>query len=115
MLSRSCDSFRGELKRKSMQYHVNEFLDILLGKACFKNVLVELHEAKRDPLKKEIQIKNRSLSFVVYKQFVLWIYQILGKGNMKLLPSYFFCGRLGSIIQKQLSSIFFIMTAKEID
>ena len=57
-----------------MQYHVNEFLDILLGKACFKNVLVELHEAKGDPLKKEIQIQNRSLSFVVYKQFVLWIY-----------------------------------------
>ena len=77
-----------------MQDHVNEFLDILLGKACFKNVLVELHEAKGDPLKKEIQIKNRSLSFVVYKQFVLWIYQILGKGNMKLLPSCFFLWKI---------------------
>ena len=52
-----------------------------------KNVLVGLHEITGDPLEKENEIRNRSLRFTAYKQFAWWIYQSLGKGNRRVLPS----------------------------
>ena len=52
-----------------------------------KNDMVGLHEAKGDLLEKENEIKNKSLRFTAYKQYVWWIYQRLGKGNRIVLPS----------------------------
>ena len=64
-----------------MHYNFKAVPHTLLGKTCVKYALVVLHEAKGDPLEKENQIKNRSVFFAAYKQFVWWIYQRLGKGN----------------------------------
>ena len=72
--------------------------------------MVGLHEAKGDPLEKENEIKNKSLRFTAYKQYVWWIYQRLGKGNRRVLPS-----KLNNITQKQIDSMFQIMKAKKID
>ena len=52
-----------------------------------KNFLVGLHETKRDPLEKENKIESRYLRFAAYEQFLWWIYQRLGKGSTKVLPS----------------------------
>ena len=49
--------------------------------------MVELHEAKGDPFEKENKIKNRSLRFAAYKQFIWWIHQRLWKGSWRILPS----------------------------
>ena len=49
--------------------------------------MVGLREAKGGPLEKENEIKNRSLRFAVFKQFVWWIYQRYWKGNRRVLPS----------------------------
>ena len=57
-----------------MHYIAKAVPDTLLVKTYF-NVLVGLYEAKEDPLEKESKIKNRSLYFAPYKQFVWWIYQ----------------------------------------
>ena len=48
--------------------------------------MVGLHEAKEDTVEKENKIKNRSLCFAAYQQFVWWINQGLEKGNRKVLP-----------------------------
>ena len=50
-----------------MHYNFKAVPDTLLGKTCSKNVLVALHEAKGE---KENKIKNRSLCFTAFKQFV---------------------------------------------
>ena len=53
-----------------MHYNVKAVPDALFRKSCAKSVLVGIHEAKGDPLEKENEIKNRSLQFSVYKQFI---------------------------------------------
>ena len=58
-----------------------QFQILCLEKLVLKNVLVRLHEAK------ENKIKNRSLRFAAYKQFVWWIYETLGKGNRRVFQS----------------------------
>ena len=62
-----------------------EFKIICLNKAVLKNVLIGMHETKGDPL--EQKITNRSYRFAAYKQFVWWVFQRLGKGNRRVLPS----------------------------
>ena len=64
-----------------------QFQTLCLEKLVLKNVLVGLHEAKGDPPEKENEIKNRLSRFAIYKQFVWWIYQRLGRGNRRVLPS----------------------------
>ena len=64
-----------------------QFQTLCMEKLVLINVFVGLHEAKRDPFEKENKIKNRSLRLAAYKQFVWWIYQSLGKGNRRVLPS----------------------------
>lgn len=62
-----------------------EFKKLCLDTVILKNVLVALHESKGDPLEKETS--NRSFRFAAYKQFVWWVFQRLGKGNRRVLPS----------------------------
>ena len=64
-----------------------EFGLLCCNKAVLKNVLVGLHETRGDPLEKDSEIKNRSLRFAAYKQFIWWIFQQLGKGNRRVIPS----------------------------
>lgn len=64
-----------------------EFQTLCLETTVLKNVLVGLHESKGDPLEDENEIKNRSLRFAAYKQFVWWVFHRLGKGNRRVLPS----------------------------
>ena len=58
-----------------------------LAKFVLKNVLVGLYETRGDPLEKESELTNRSLRFAAYKQFKWWIFQRLGKGNRRVIPS----------------------------
>ena len=58
-----------------------------LNKTILKNVLVGLHETRRDPLENYKDLQNRSLRFAAYKQFIWWIFQHLGKGNRRVIPS----------------------------
>jgi len=37
-----------------------------------------LHESKGDPLEKE-EVKNQSLRYAAYQQFIWWIYQRFGE------------------------------------
>ena len=48
---------------------------------------VRFHSCKKQLRKKILKnsIKNRSLHFAAYKQFVWWIYQRLGKGSKRVL------------------------------
>ena len=50
-------------------------------------MLVGLHETRGDPLEKNTNIQNRSLRFAAYQQFIWWIFQYLGKGNRRVIPS----------------------------
>ena len=87
-----------------------QFQTLCLDKLVLKNVLVGLHESKGDFLEKENEIKNRSLRFAAYKQFVWWIYHRLGKGNRHV-----FCGKLENFSQKEMDSIFYIMKGEKIE
>ena len=64
---------------------VEEFKVLCLTKTVLENVLVGLHETKGDPLEKIIT--NHSLRYAAYKQFIWWVYQKLGKGNRRVIPS----------------------------
>ena len=71
-----------------MHYNIKAVPDTLLGKNCFKKCFDwATHEAKGDQLKKENEIKNRSLHFAAYIQSVWWIYRRLGKEDTRVLPS----------------------------
>ena len=65
----------------------HEFELLCLNKTILKNVLVGLHETRRDPLENYKDLQNRSLRFAAYKQFIWWIFQHLGKGNRRVIPS----------------------------
>ena len=60
---------------------------LCLNKTILKNVLVGLHETRGDPLENYKDLQNRSLRFAAYKQFIWWIFQHLGKGNRRVIPS----------------------------
>lgn len=62
-----------------------EFKTLCLEKFVLQNVLVGLHKTRGDPLASELT--NRSLRFAAYKQFIWWIFQKLGKGNRRVIPS----------------------------
>ena len=64
-----------------MYYIVKAVPNTLLGK-------IGLDKAKGDLPEKENETKRWSLRFAVYKQFVWWIYQRIGKENRNVLPSY---------------------------
>lgn len=65
-----------------------EEFNLLCGnKTVLKNVLVSLHETRGDPLEKEAEIKNQSIRFAACKQFIWWVFQRLGKGNRRVIPS----------------------------
>ena len=64
-----------------------EFDLLCVNKTILKNVLIGLHETRGDPLEKDSDIQNRSLRFAAYKQFIWWIFQHLGKGNRRVIPS----------------------------
>lgn len=64
---------------------VDEFRTLCLNKFVLENVLVGLHNSRGDFL--ENNISNRSFRFASYKQFTLWIYKYLGKGNRRVIPS----------------------------
>ena len=66
-----------------------QFQKLCYEKRVLKTVWVGLHEAKGDPLEKSNKIKNRSLRFAAYKQFVWWIYKRTGKRNRRVLASFF--------------------------
>jgi len=63
----------------------DEFKTICLNKTVLKNVLVGMHETRGDHIEKETS--NRSYRYAAYKQFVWWVFQRLGKGNRRVLPS----------------------------
>ena len=65
--------------------NAEEFKTLCLKASVLKNVLVALHETKGDALEKEV--RNKSYRFAAYKQYVWWIYNGLGKGNRRVLPS----------------------------
>lgn len=44
-----------------------------------------MHETRGDPIEKDTS--NRSYRYAAYKQFVWWVFQRLGKGNRRVLPS----------------------------
>ena len=48
-----------------------------------KNVLSALNQLRGDKL----EIVNKSMRYAGYKQFIWWIYNFLGKGNRKVIPS----------------------------
>ena len=64
-----------------------EFELLCLNKTILKNVLVGLHETRGDFLEQNMDVQNRSLRFAAYKQFIWWIFQHLGKGNRRVIPS----------------------------
>ncbi|XP_057303347.1 P2X purinoceptor 7-like [Hydractinia symbiolongicarpus] len=64
---------------------LDQFKTLCLNADVLKNVLVGLHESKGDHL--EENIKNRSMRYAAYKQFTWWLYQHLGKGNRRVIPS----------------------------
>ena len=60
---------------------------LCLNKAILKKALVGLHETRGDPLENDKDLQNRSLRFAAYKEFIWWIFQHLGKGNRRVIPS----------------------------
>lgn len=63
------------------------FCTLCLNQTVLKNVLVGLHVTKGDNLEKDKEVTNRSFRYASYKQFTWWIYQSLGKGNRRVIPS----------------------------
>ena len=64
-----------------------QFKTLCLEKLALKNVLVGLHETRRDPLEKDGKLSNISLRFAAYKQFIWWVFQRLVKNNRRVIPS----------------------------
>ena len=62
-----------------------EFKLLCLDKTILKILLVGLHEARGDPLENDKDLKNRSLGFAAYKQFIWWIFQHLHKVKRRVL------------------------------
>ena len=63
-----------------------QFKTLCFEKLVLKNVLVGLHETTGDPLEKDGKLSNRSLRFEVYKQFIWWVFERLGKNNRRVIP-----------------------------
>ena len=64
-----------------------QFKTLCLNKFVLQNVLVGFHETRGDVLEKENEVRNKSLRFAAYKQFIWWIFHRLGKGNRCVIPS----------------------------
>lgn len=64
-----------------------DFDTLCCNETVLKNVLTGLHETKGDHLEKIPS--NRSLRFAAYKQFIWWVFNYLGKGERRVIPS---CG-----------------------
>ena len=62
-----------------------EFTTLCLNESVLKNVLTGLHISRGDYL--EDQCSNHSLRYAAYKEFVWWIFESLGKGNRRVIPS----------------------------
>ena len=65
----------------------HEFELLCLNKTISKIVLLGLHKTRGDPLENDKDLQNRSLHFAAYKQLIWWIFQDLGKGNRRVIPS----------------------------
>jgi len=61
------------------------FATLCTNKLVLANVLTGLHETKGDYLEKSWS--NRSLRYAAYKQFIWWVFEYLGKGNRRVIPS----------------------------
>lgn len=65
--------------------HSEEFKTLCTNKTVLKNVLVAFHETRADPY--EEVPENRSFRYAAYKQFIWWVYDHLGRGNRRVIPS----------------------------
>ena len=63
----------------------NEFEMLCTSEIVLKNVLIGLHETRRDHL--GYNFSNRLLGYSTYKQYIWWVFKHLGKGNRKVIPS----------------------------
>ena len=62
-----------------------EFKMLCTNKTVLKNVLVAFHETKGDHL--EPTPTNKSLRYAAYKQFIWWVFNYLGSGQRRVIPS----------------------------
>ena len=62
-----------------------EYRTLCLRRAVLENVLIGLHVTRGDKLEKPVS--NRSYRYAAYRQFTWWVYERLGKGNRRVIPS----------------------------
>ena len=61
-----------------------DFTQLCLIKVILQNVLTYLHETQGDFL--QTTPSNKSYCFGAYKQFIWFVYKILGKRNHRVMP-----------------------------